>query len=253
MSFVDDKVSFDKTQGNSGGNTTGDKIARAAIAAGILNQALAAKKENDKEKDKGVREQVDPDADHSVPVVYGTAFVKGAVTDAFMEPSGEIMWYCLTLCEKTGNLLSTGQPSVITIEKVYWNTNEIIFQSNGVTAEKLRSENTEPIVEDTKINGKVQVFLYNNGSTSQTFPLGRGGSTAPAYQRFPEWTTNHMMTGLVFAIVRVLYDKEAEITGIGNMEFKVRNTMTGAGDVLFDYMRNSRYGAGIPDEEIKRT
>jgi hypothetical protein len=253
MSFVDDKVSYDKTQGNSGGNTTGDKIARAAIAAGILNQALAAKKENDKEKDKGVREQVDPDADHSVPVVYGTAFVKGAVTDAFMEDSGEIMWYCLTLCEKTGNLLSTGQPSVITIEKVYWNTNEIIFQSNGVTAEKLRSENTEPIVEDTKINGKVQVFLYNNGSTSQTFPLGRGGSTAPAYQRFPEWTTNHAMTGLVFAIVRVLYDKEAEITGIGDMEFKVRNTMTSAGDVLFDYMRNSRYGAGIPDEEIKRT
>jgi hypothetical protein len=252
MSFVDDKVSYDKTQGNSGGNSTSDKIARAAIAAGILNQALASKKENDKEKDKGVREQVDPDADHSVPVVYGTAFVKGAVTDAFMEPSGEIMWYCLTLCEKTGNLLSTGQPSVIRIEKMYWNTSELILQGDGVTASRLVQEDRDPPVDDS-IFGQVQVFLYNDGSNNQTYPLGASGSNVPAYQRFPEWTSNHMMTGLVFAIVRVQYNKEREITGIGDMEFKVVNSMTNAGDVLYDYMRNKRYGAGIPDEEIKRT
>jgi hypothetical protein len=31
----------------------------------------------------------------------------------------------------------------------------------------------------------------------------------------------------------------------------MKNTMTLPGDVLYDYMTNTRYGAGIPEAEIK--
>jgi hypothetical protein len=58
------------------------------------------------------------------------------------------------------------------------------------------------------------------------------------------------MNELVFCLVKVTYNKENAITGLGNLEFKIRNTMTEAGDVINDYLTNSRYGAGIAVEGI---
>ena len=58
------------------------------------------------------------------------------------------------------------------------------------------------------------------------------------------------MDDLVFALIKVEYNKEKGITGIGNIEFKLKNSMTDPGDVINDYLTNSRYGAGIPAEEI---
>ena len=66
----------------------------------------------------------------------------------------------------------------------------------------------------------------------------------------PTWTANHAMTDLVFALVRVEYNKERNVTSLGDIEFKLTNTMTLPGDCVNDYMRNTRYGAGIPDAEI---
>jgi hypothetical protein len=58
------------------------------------------------------------------------------------------------------------------------------------------------------------------------------------------------MDELVFALIKVRYSKEKGITGIGNIEFKVKNTMSQAGDCINDYLTNTRYGAGITIEEI---
>ena len=250
MSWLDSVVSFGKDLLT--GQGTGSKIARAAIAGVVLRQVnKSAKSSNEsgtaQEIDKGVREQVDADTNHSIPVVYGQAFIGGKITDAVLTNGNKTMWYCLTICEKTGNLIN-GTPSVITIEKVYWDQNEILFQSDGITAATLRSEDG---VTSNNINGLVKIYLYNAGSLSQTFPLGYSGTPTPATAVFPNWTANHTMSDLVFALVRVDYNKDLGFTGIGNLEFKVRNTMTQPGDVLYDYLKNTRYGAGITDEEIK--
>lgn len=235
----------------------GKGLTQSIIAGYTLNKvSKSIEKENQrtevtetKQTDFGVREQVDPDVDNIIPVVYGTAFVGGVVTDAVLSADNKTMFYCLTLCEKTGDLMSTSQPSRITIERVYWNTNEIVFNSDGITAKQLKSDDG---VTDDKINGLVKVYLFNDGSNSPTGPAGYTGNTQPAQNIFPGWTSTHLMSGLVFAIVVVTYDREKGTTGLGRMEFKVRNTMTKAGDVLYDYMTNTRYGAGLDPAEINQ-
>jgi hypothetical protein len=58
------------------------------------------------------------------------------------------------------------------------------------------------------------------------------------------------MSGLVFALVSVTYNKERNVTSLGDIQFRLSNTLTKPGDVLNDYMRNTRYGAGLTDAEI---
>jgi hypothetical protein len=58
------------------------------------------------------------------------------------------------------------------------------------------------------------------------------------------------MSDLVFALIKTTYNPEKNINSLGNWEFKLSNTMSQPGDVLFDYMTNTRYGAGINEQEI---
>jgi hypothetical protein len=92
--------------------------------------------------------------------------------------------------------------------------------------------------------------LYRNGSTSGVVPAGYSGSVPNAYSVVPSWTSAWSMTGLAFAVVRVEYNKEKGITGVGNMRFDAESSMTFPGDVLYDQMTNTKYGAGIPAGEI---
>ena len=71
-----------------------------------------------------------------------------------------------------------------------------------------------------------------------------------AYNVFPGWDSSKQMTGLVFAIIRVDYDATYNVTDLGSWKFQVKNTMTNAGDCLYDYMTNTTYGAGIPAGSI---
>jgi hypothetical protein len=58
------------------------------------------------------------------------------------------------------------------------------------------------------------------------------------------------MNDLIFAVVRVDYSREKNVTGIGNLIFHLQNSMYLPGDVMRDYMTNTRYGAGIATAEI---
>lgn len=258
MSFFDTLLDFGASALNLlTSNSTGGAIARSVGAAIILNQTqdtvkkettvpVAAQTQNATQPDLGVREQVDPDTDHSIPVVYGTAFTGGIVTDAALTDANLTMWYCVTICERTGNFIN-GTPSVIQIDEVYWNQNQVMFQDDGVTVSSFKDEDN---VINTKPNGLIELYFYNNGSGNQVFPVGYSGSSAAAYTHMPNWTANHTMDQLVFCLVKVKYSKEKAITGLGRLEFKIRNTMTEAGDVINDYLTNSRYGGGIIAQEI---
>ena len=58
------------------------------------------------------------------------------------------------------------------------------------------------------------------------------------------------MNNLVFALFKVTYNKEQRVTSLGDIQFKLSNTLTQPGDVLYDYMTNTRYGAGIAARDI---
>ena len=61
------------------------------------------------------------------------------------------------------------------------------------------------------------------------------------------------MTGLMFAIVQVTYNRDKGVTGLPNCVFQITNNTTLVGDVLYDYMSNSRYGANIAVADIDTT
>jgi hypothetical protein len=58
------------------------------------------------------------------------------------------------------------------------------------------------------------------------------------------------MTGLAFAVIRVEYNKEKGVTGVGTIRVDAESSMTFPGDVLYDQMTNTKYGAGIAPGEI---
>lgn len=253
MSFLDDIVSVGKSVIS---NPIGGALAKTAVLGLLLNQMNKSVNKgsslpdaaNSTQPDRWVREQLSPDAKHSIPVVYGTAYTKGIITDAYLAPDNLTMWYCITICEKTGTLLSTSADSVISFQEIWWNNQKLAFNSDGITVAS--GTDTDGNV-NTNINGLIEIYCYNNGSTGATIPIGyTNGSLGSAYAVFPSWTSYHQMNGLVFCLVKMTYNKEKDVTGLGDIEFKLSNTMTLPGDVLLDYMTNERYGAGIDSTEI---
>jgi hypothetical protein len=234
------------------GNSIGANIAKTAVTGYALNKVTASiNKDNEKPKepDPGVRLQVQPDPEHKIPVVYGTTHIGGIVTDAILTNSNQSMFFCLTICEKTGNTgLGAGAASTFSFKNIYWDDQRLVFDSDGITVAKGVDRDG---VDNTTLDGLVKVYCFAGSSSTPVVPFGyTNGSLSPAYSVFPDWTSNHTMNDLVFAIIRVDYNKEKSVTGLGNINFEIQNSMTQPGDCIFDYMTNTRYGAGIPAGEI---
>ena len=242
MSWWDDIVDF----GSSAltwftGNTTGAQLARTAVTGYALNQVTRAiNKEQatttSTTADKGVRVQVNPDPNAKIPVIYGRSAISGIVTDALISDQKTQMFYCITLCEKTGRLsLGQGADSEILVTRIWRDNQALSFDSTGLVNGSVDDAGTL----NTDISGLIQFWIYNNGS------LVSQNSNSSAWDVFPTWDSTNLMTNLVFAIVRVDYNKDKNVTGLGDLTFEIKNSMSMPGDCLYDYMTNTRYGAGI--------
>jgi hypothetical protein len=257
MSFLDDVVDFGSKIFNSvSSSNIASSIAKTAALGFLVNQVSNSVNKKSSlpqasqtsQPDRSVREQMSPDTNHSIPVVYGTGYIKGIITDAVMSNDNKTMTYCITICEKTGIKLSDSADSVITFDKIYLNSNEVQFNNDGLTVLSTTDEDGNT---DNTMNGLIRIYCFNNGGSGPVVPTGyANGSLGYAYSVFPGWTANHTMTSTVFAIVVVEYNKEKNITSLGELEFKLTNSMTLPGDVLNDYMKSTRYGAGLTDQEI---
>jgi hypothetical protein len=226
------------------GNSVGANLARTAVTGFALNQVTRAINKDEQKNqtpDKGVRVQVNPDPNAKIPVIYGTTALSGIVTDAVMSDQKTQMFYCITLCEKTGKLnLGLGADSEISVTGIWRDNQQLSFDANGVVNGSVDDADNF----NTDISGLIRFWVYTNGS------LVSQNTDSPAWDIFPGWTSSKLMSNLVFVIVRVDYNREKNVTGLGDLTFKVKNTMTLPGDCLYDYMTNTRYGAGIPRSEI---
>lgn len=254
MSFLDDIVSAGRSvAGFLGGSGIGSTLARTALLGYTLNQVNRSinRQNNQNTVDKGVRLQVDPDPEAKIPVIYGTTFVNGIITDAELTNSNRTMYFCITLSEKTGTKLSDSAASVFTFKDIYWNDERVVFKTDGITVDYTVDRNG---TVNSDYSGLIKVYCYNNGSANPVVPQGyTNASLSAATSVFPNWTVNHTMSDLVFAIVQIEYNKEKNITGLPKMDFQISNSMTLPGDCLYDYMTNTRYGAGIDPAEIYST
>jgi hypothetical protein len=262
MSFIDDIVSgASKILGSLvGGSSLGGNILKTILTGFALNQVTksinkdnakdsAAQRASTIQPDSGTTLQIPPAGENKIPVVYGQALIGGIITDVRMSGDNQTMWYVVTICEVTGTKLSDSLPSEFRFNYVYLNGNRVVFKADGLTVDYTIDPSGNI---DRSVSGQVQVFCYSNGSNSPTSPYHfTVASLQAAYNVMPNWTVNHLMDNLVFAIVKVTYNKEKNVTGMPNMSFNIRNSMTLPGDCLYDYMTSTRYGAGIDPQEIK--
>lgn len=253
MSFLDDLAGG--VGSLLGGSGIGSALARTALTGLALRQ-ISKSINNDtatSQPDPGVRLQSPADPEKSIPVVYGTAVTSGILTDAVLSADNLTMYFCFTICEKTGLTdLGSGAASEFGFNAVYWNDAKLFFDpADGVTVKYSEDRNGN---KDTNIDGLIQVYCYaGNRSTptavrGYTVPTLLDGATAD--EIMPNWTLNHNMTDLIFAIVKMKYNKEKGVTSVGNFRFQIENSMKAAGDCLYDYLTNTRYGAGLNPAEI---
>lgn len=258
MSFIDDIIDF---AGGAldwyTGDSVGAQLARTATLGYVLNQTnKSVNKENSTpaatrtpEPDRGVRLQINPDPNAKIPVVYGTAHLGGIITDAVLTNSNKTMWFCITICEKTGlTNIGRGAASEFIFEDIWYNDNRIVFKADGRTANYMVDKDSNI---DYSIQDLVSIYCFAGNSTTPVLPDNySSGGLVNAYTLMPNWTSSHSMTDLVFALIKIDYNREKGVVGIPDIRFQITNTMNQPGDCLFDYMTNTRYGAGIDPAEI---
>lgn len=199
----------------------------------------------------GNRQQVPPATDNKLPVVYGTAFVGGTITDLSISSNNQELYYVLSICEVTST--NDGQtPDTISFGDVYYGGKKVIFASStspDVTG--LLDESTG--ITDTTVAGKIQIFLYRNGSNQ----VIRGSQTAIQVMQASglvyTWNSTKLMTNCAFAILHLSYSQSANIRGIETTKFQVTNSRTNTGDCFYDYLINTRYGCAIESNQINVT
>lgn len=252
MSFFDDiglgDVSglWDAAKGFAGDHPIATGIASAALTGLALNAVMKSTEQPSSAPatpDYGNLLQIPASQENRIPVLYGRATFAGYITEAVQSNNGTTMTYVITLSEKTGTSID-GAPSTYTFENIYWDGKRITFGSDGVTAINTMDNNG---AIDPNINGLVKVWLYAGGSNSayQVAPDGYQVTASNAWANVPNWDSNHTMNDLIFAVVQVNYNKAHGVTGLPNMTFTTVNSLSQPGDVIFDYMTNTRYGAGI--------
>ncbi len=190
----------------------------------------------------GSKVQVAPSTDNKIGIAYGRNFMSGPITDVAITNQNDTMNYCITLSEFV-------EGETYTMNQVFWGDRKLIFSGANVINFTDPNGTTR---EDWSNKIRIRLYAGNTSSSSQFFPTS---GAVDATTMMAHWTntTNYTMEGLVFAMIEVDYDAEEGLTGLGAMTFDVTNSMHNPGEVLFDYMTNSRYGAGLSNSDIDIT
>lgn len=235
--------------------TIGKALVTAAVSIGVSR--LIAKRANTAATAGdigGSRVQLPPATSNKLPIIYGTSFVGGSITDAMLSTDQKTMWYVVALAEVSDNQGGGGGSYTFDTNKCYYDGKQIQFASPTDGTVTGLITNTTPAQIDTRCNGFLYVYLFTNGRASG---INTGGQTAdqilsvangvPAAQA---WTISQAMTNCAFAIVKVIYSTDAGTTGAGALMVNMTNSITKPGDAILDYMLNDRYGCALPIDSI---
>lgn len=163
---------------------------------------------------------------------------------------------------------NSGTPTQYTVQSVSGNTiffttsvtglsagthcYQYAFDSNYATkVTGLLDESTG--VVDTKYAGKIEIFLYSNGSNAPYNTTQNAVSVMSTSDLIYQWDSSKLMSNCAFAIVHLTYNADAGIRGIEQTKFQVINSRHKPGDCFRDYMINQRYGAALPEIQINTT
>lgn len=243
------------------GVNTGYAYAALSFAINMVASSILAKQfSNDSnlnstggdQLNPGSRLQIPPAGDNKIPVIYGSAYTGGTITDVSITSDYQNLYYCLALCEVT-NTENGGTPDTITFGNVYWGGKRVVFDGTGYVVASLLDESTG--LYDYSVAGKLEFYFYKNGSQNPTntsfyaYSPQVMGNTNLVYQ----WNTTKLMSNCAFVIVKIRYSASANLTGIQQTKFQVTNSRYAPGDCFSDYLFSTRYGAAIPTANINST
>ena len=217
------------------------------------------------QQDMGVRQQVPPSAVNAIPVVYGDAYMGGTFVDAVLTTDQKTMYYVLAISSISQANATLGTNAGVFnfgTTKMYYGDRLITFDGTDLT--KVVSLTDEAGNVDTKISGNLYINLYTssnagvitsaNGASAPSTVMG--GSDISVAQRWP--SSNRQMNNLAFAIVKLVYNRDADTTQLQPITFNVSHYPNGAsvakpGDVWLDYITNVAYGGAVPPASVDLT
>ena len=231
-------------------------MAITMVASAIATRAFANANQPDSgggsstTPDPGNRQQVAPATNNKLPVVYGTAWVGGIITDLTISADNQQLYYVLSLSEVTST--NSGQsPDTISFGDIYYGGKKVVFQDNGYTVASLLDESTGTY--DTTVNGRIEFYLYRNGSYSPANSTKSAVDVLQASGLTYTWDSTKLMSNCAFAILHLSYSQSANIRGVEQTRFQVINSRNSTGDCIYDYLINTRYGAALPASQIDTT
>jgi len=196
----------------------------------------------------GSKVQVAPSTDNKIGVAYGTNFMSGPITDVNISNRNQTMSYCITLSEFV-------EGASYSVGKIFWGDAQLVF-GTGASGHIVQSRIDKNSSTNTDWNGKIRMRVYAGGTTAakQIFPTT---NTTAATNMMPHWKTlstgHYTMEDLVFVMIEVDYDAENGLTGLSSCSWEITCDKDNPGDVLFDYLTNTRYGAGLSNSDIDIT
>jgi hypothetical protein len=214
------------------------------FASSVISQMTDAPSpfsSNDTKLNTGTSLQVPPATDNKLPVVYGSAYVGGTVTDLTITADNQDLYFVLSLCEVTNN-----GADLITIGDIYYQGKKCVF--SGVNVTGLIDPSTGLV--DTSCNGYLQIYTYSNGSNAPQNSTTSAITLLQASGLTYTWDNSKLMTNIAFAVIHITYNQNARMTALGQTQFQITNSRDSAGDVLYDYFTNDVYGAAIPASQI---
>jgi hypothetical protein len=224
---------------------------------------------------EGGRIQIPPASNNKIPVVYGSAYVNGMITDARLittdKSKNDVMYYCIVLSEAintsatytidSGTFSGGGRNS-----EIYWNDQRLIFDATSGNEHKvIKGVKTVDATDDTVDTNfqdlvEMRVYAGDGASSHQIWPPVGVGTPVNAWDYWAHdtngsafWNSSTRMEGLVFAIVRLKYNADKGFTNLAPVTFKLNNSVYNPAAVLQDYMTSDRYGAGLATSALNTT
>lgn len=200
----------------------------------------------------GNRQQLSPAGDNKLPVVYGTAYVGGAIIDMSISENNQDIYWVFALSEVT-NTETGGTPDTITFGDVYWGGKKCIFSTVVGETYKVIGLLDESTGETQDISGYMDIYLYNNGSNAPANSSISAVSVMNTAGLVYTWNGDKQMTNCAFAIVHLKYSQSRNLTSLNQTRFQLTNSRKAPGDCFLDYLTSTRYGAAIPIAQVDTT
>ena len=227
-------------------------FAISMVASSIISKVFAQNAPNQgsqqSQPNPGNPQQLPPAGNNLLPIVYGTAYVGGVITDLSISTDNQDIYWVLALSEVT-NTENGGTPDTITFGNVYWGGKQCIF-GTGAQVTGLLDESTG-VTQD--ITGYMDIYLYKNGSNQPANTSTSAITVMQASNLVYQWDSSKLMSNSAFAIIHLKYNSSLNLTGLSQTIFALTNSRVAPGDCFLDYLSSTRYGAAIPLAQIDTT